>query len=237
MRAGWLGACGHGFCQNQDLRDYRIFRILFGARPHPSWRGFLLCEKRGLGGERFVRIRIYGIIGFSGFFGRFGARPHLSWRDFLLCETRGWAANVLSESGFTGLWDFQDSFRRASVSVLAGFSVMREARVGRRTFCQNQDLRDYRIFRILLALRCASVSVLAGFPFMAKRAVGRQRNPENPANPENPDSDKSARANHNARRPMDSRFRGNDGVESGIDCEIGIDSAATAHSSPMPTNR
>ena len=42
-------------CQNQDLRDYRIFRILparlrlVGAYPYSSWREFSCGEKRNLG--------------------------------------------------------------------------------------------------------------------------------------------------------------------------------------------
>ena len=55
---------------------------------------------------------------------------------------------------------------------------------------------------------------LAGFPVGRKARVGRKRNPENPANPENHDSDKDARLRGGLGfRPLDSRFRGNDGVE------------------------
>ena len=47
-------------------------------------------------------------------------------------ERAGWAIGVLSESGFSGLWDFQDSARlslygkRSSVFVLRGFPDMGE---------------------------------------------------------------------------------------------------------------
>ena len=100
MRAVRLGACGHGFVRIRicGIMGFSGFFGRFWARPYPSWRGFLLCEKRGLGGERFVRIRIYGIIGFSGFFGRF------------------WGA---------------------SVSVLAGFPFMAKRAVGRQRNPEN----------------------------------------------------------------------------------------------------
>ena len=71
------------FCQNQDLRDYRIFRIL-PARLRLASAWACLSESGFAGlldshdftvssviGERlraFVRIRICGIIGFSGFY-------------------------------------------------------------------------------------------------------------------------------------------------------------------------
>jgi len=54
----------------------------------------------------------------------------------------------LSESGFMGLWDFQDS---------PGGRV-----------CQNQDLRDYRIFRIrparvFVRIRISGIMGFSGF--------------------------------------------------------------------------
>ena len=58
----------------------------------------------------------------------------------------------MSESGFAGLWDFQDSSRRARLQshpvIPAKAGIQRAALV-----CQNQDLLDYRIFRILPAAR------------------------------------------------------------------------------------
>ena len=64
---------------------------------------------------------------------------------------------------------------------------------------QNQDLRDYRIFRILTARVFSDGQALArvriGWFFgYVKSASRANRNPENPVNPENPDSDKYAAA-------------------------------------------
>ena len=66
-------------------------------------------------------------------------------------------------------------------------------------FCQNQDLWDYRILRILPARafsfgRRLSVFGLAGFSIMAKNAISAKRNPENPVNPINPDSAQGAQS-------------------------------------------
>ena len=93
-------------------------------------------------------------------------------------------------------------FPRHSRSLPPSFPRKREstgrarALLGRpRYSCQNQDLRDYRIFRILpsrfwIRKRLFTFG-LAGFAVAAKSAVWAKRNPENPANP---DSDKSARS-------------------------------------------
>ena len=71
---------------------------------------------------------------------------------------RAAARGVLLESGFAGLWDFQDypgaRLRPANAhpySYWRDFLLWRKARGGQETSCQNQDLRDYRIFRIILA--------------------------------------------------------------------------------------
>ena len=86
--------------------------------------------------------------------------------------------------GIYGIIGFSGFFLRVSASGKAVVHI----RVGRTVVmwvgrvCQNQDLRDYRIFSILHA------SVIR-----ERRArVGRKRNPENPQNPINPDSDKCA---------------------------------------------
>ena len=59
--------------------------------------------------------------------------------------------------------------------------------------CQNQDLRDYGIFRILAARLLTGgrsfIFGLAGFSVMAKSVAGRGEILKNPANPSNPDSD------------------------------------------------
>ena len=59
--------------------------------------------------------------------------------------------------------------------------------------CQNQDLRDYGIFRILaervLGWRArVRIRICGIFGYGEKRCWAR-RNPENPENPANPDSD------------------------------------------------
>ena len=80
-----LSASAH--CQNQDLQDYRIFRIrqarVFSTGARPSTlilAGFSVVARRAIG-KRLVRIRIYGITGFSGFVRRASfrlarAHPH-----------------------------------------------------------------------------------------------------------------------------------------------------------------
>ena len=55
-------ALGRASCQNQDLRDYRIFRILparlrlAGARPYSSWRNFRLWRKAQAGRNEILKI-------------------------------------------------------------------------------------------------------------------------------------------------------------------------------------
>ena len=78
---------------------------------------------------------------------------------------------VLSESGFAGLWDFQDSIgervcvRRALIPI-----PPRHSRV-----CQNQDLRDYGIFRIPLASASASGGRLSLFRPVIPAKAGIQK--------------------------------------------------------------
>ena len=97
-----------------------------------------------------------------------GACPYSDWRDFgLRRKARGWARRnpenpvfreraYLSESGFIGLKDFQDSYGGA-----------RLRRVG---VCPHSAWRDFGLWR--------------------KARGWAERNPENPNNPINPDSDK-----------------------------------------------
>ena len=59
-------ARGRASCQNQDLRDYRIFRI-YPARVRIRLGGISVVAKWIYGSMNLVRIRIYGVIGFSGF--------------------------------------------------------------------------------------------------------------------------------------------------------------------------
>ena len=98
---------GARLCQNQDLRDSSGARVLSESGFAGLWdfqdsSGARVCDGRALvcipiggismtlaGRARFVRIRIFGIIGFSGFVRRArlrwaGACLYSDWRDFRL---------------------------------------------------------------------------------------------------------------------------------------------------------
>ncbi len=99
---GWLRGC----CQNQDLPDFGIFRM-------DGWLGRLLS---GLGfwgfwdfrdgelvGEVVVRIRIYRILGFSGWgVGWGGCCQNQDLPDFGIFRMGGWLGRLLSGLGFWG---------------------------------------------------------------------------------------------------------------------------------------
>ena len=129
--------------------------------------------------------------------------------------------------------------------------------------CQNQDLLDYRIFRILRARFQAAgahpYSFCRDFGYGEKGKLGEHRNPENPANPVNPDSDKpdaplwipafagmtgerrrnpensnsDKRAQSPRRPPPDSRLSGNDWGEN-VNHLIKL--AKPPRPTPPPTN-
>jgi len=103
----------------------------------------------------------------------------------------------LSESGFTGLWDFQDFIGASLIgkrtSAIVSFAVLGLGGVlSESGFAGLWDFQDF-IGASLIGKR-SPVFILERFLVMRKARVGRKRNPENPANPENPDSDKRAQA-------------------------------------------
>ena len=80
-----------------------------------------------------------------------------------------------------------------------------------RAYRQGQDLRDYRIFRVLPSRLWLANAHPQSFGrdcrLWRKAEFGRKRNPENPANPVNPDSDKSRAARRLWRKAEFGRTR------------------------------
>ena len=116
----------------------------------------------------------------------------------------------MSESGFSGLKDFQDSSGAGVFVWQALVYIPRGGIFGygeKRDFGRSEILKIPQILKILILTkprgrpRRSVFPISRDFRLRQDARVGAKRNPENPANPTNPDSDKTVRASPPFRIP------------------------------------
>ncbi len=115
----------------------------------------------GFVGGGIVRIRIYGILGFSGWgCGCVAERGLRCWSGWIVVGLAGLLVGGLSESGFMGFWDLQDGvagcFAERGLWCWSGGWWL-GWRVCWWWDCQNQDLWDFGIYRMGLRVVLRSV--------------------------------------------------------------------------------
>ena len=173
----------------------------FSPRPRESGganavetRASAICQRA------LVRIRIYGIIGFSGFSRRaFSAGKRSSifvLAGFPVMAKSASRAKRNPENPANPVNPDSDKYARAEPTAFAvwipAFAGMTGLESG------NGGVKS----------GMSAAPVLAGFPIMARSASRANRNPVNLANPVNPDSDESPRAPTTPAERPSSRRRG-----------------------------